>query len=88
MVLVREDVEHRLADLLQVHPAAGEFERAADQSILLVEPLHELRQGGGGLTRAVENPFLHAHKILDGARIRAALQQAHIFLLHEPERHQ
>lgn len=88
MVVAAVDVQHRLRDPAQVDASSPEFDAAVDQAIFLEEPAHELAERRAGLVRAVEDPFLHAHEVLDLPRVLQRVDEVHVLLLQETERHE
>jgi len=88
VVFERIEVEQRCADSAQAHAAAAKGELIPHQAIFLVEPAHELCECRGTLRRAVEDPLLHAHEVLDRTFIGVTREQAHVLLLREPQRHE
>ena len=63
VVILRENIEHRHANLGQVDAASGELELARDKLVVLVEVLEPLLRRFARVIRPVGEPLFHAQEI-------------------------
>src|SRR5688500_20119655 len=87
MILACENSQHRHVDPLEIDVAAVELESTLGQAILFDEPLHELAKHFARLIGAVEDPFLHAQKILERLRVFDMIHEIDVLLTRQSKRH-